>query len=554
MASSKLNQGQYYIECDICNNPINFKCKRCFVNLCTTCVGPHLLSKSENGHNVVKYNEQSNPEVGECLVHPQQQCCSFCKTCDIPVCVLCLTIKHKEHDTCELSEKVGILSDFITEKNKQLQSMRSKFETVLAHIIARSAVLPQVYKQTKSNVSSFARERHQDIDKTEKAMHKDLDHMQEKHSDELLKKKREFEKIEKKFKSLKQKVFSLAKSKDVSGLMKLKLEIENQQVPTFIEEIRPAFFQPCMMNESLTSSYLGHIETIASHRLTIDNLTQGDKLSSQLSVLDVPIVLSTIDTGFPANKTNNNRLYAVVPISDDRFWAGGESKEVKLFDVQGRLQDTLIKNDIGLHLTHLNENVVYIDYTKKSVNSLKESIDHTCFFIGEWDSYGIACTGAGDLLVCLYKTDKTDSKIVRYSSSGDVLQEIQYDSQYQPLFKRAVYAVENGNGDICVADWDKNAVTVVDNLGIFRFSYTGNKATKDEIRYCSLTTDSMHHIIINDFLHHKIHMLDRDGRFLRYIIPDQGIKNPRAVCVIREGELLVGECITGIIKRIKYLA
>ncbi|XP_062580152.1 uncharacterized protein LOC134242136 [Saccostrea cucullata] len=151
-------------------------------------------------------------------------------------------------------------------------------------------------------------------------------------------------------------------------------------------------------------------------------------------------------------------------------------------------------------------------------------------------------------------TDKTDSKIVRYSSSGDVLQELQYDYQYQPLFKKAVYAVENGNGDICVADWDKKAVTVVDKFGIFRFSYTGNKSSKEDINGGSLTTDNMHHIIITDFQNDKIHMLDRDGRFLRYIIPDQGIETPRAVRVVREGELMVGECITGIIKRIKYLA
>ena len=48
-------------------------------------------------------------------------------------------------------------------------------------------------------------------------------------------------------------------------------------------------------------------------------------------------------------------------------------------------------------------------------------------------------------------------------------------------------------------------------------------------------------------------MLDRDGRFLRYIIPEGGIKAPRAVCMIGDGEMIVGECVTGLAKRIKFL-
>lgn len=48
-------------------------------------------------------------------------------------------------------------------------------------------------------------------------------------------------------------------------------------------------------------------------------------------------------------------------------------------------------------------------------------------------------------------------------------------------------------------------------------------------------------------------MLDRDGRFLRYIIPDEGIKRPLAVCILGHGVIMVGESQTGIAKLIKYL-
>ncbi|XP_062602504.1 uncharacterized protein LOC134264194 [Saccostrea cucullata] len=293
-------------------------------------------------------------------------------------------------------------------------------------------------------------------------------------------------------------------------------------------------------------------ETLQSFKRPTDNLTQEaeDEISLFPKALYVPSVLTTLDAQFPTSKENNNRLYSIVPLGDGRVWVGGHSDILKLF-YQERLIATVNKKSIGLFLTLHEGHIVYPDTDKTLKKVINGKID-TLFSTGEWIPDGITCTAARDFLVCLRSTDDSQSKVVRYSSSGDVLQEIQYDSLHQPLFKWAIYVVEDCNGDICVVDWNKNAVTVVDKFGIFRYSYTGNKASK--FKPCSLTKDSMHRIITTDFLYHKIHMLDRDGRFLRYIIPDQGIQRPRAVCVIREGELMVGECITGMIKRIKYLA
>ncbi|XP_062580151.1 uncharacterized protein LOC134242134 [Saccostrea cucullata] len=487
------------MDCEVCDSPAEFTCKNCSVKLCTLCVGLHMLSESENGHDVVKFSEQNESEENKCQDHPQQESSAFCKTCHISICVLCLSEKQNAHEIGELSEKVDTLSDIIAKENEQLQSLQSDMEKILVHINRRSAELPLAYKQTKNNVTSHIRERHQVIDRAETALHKDLDKMEEKHQGKLLKQKREFEEILKKLKSLDQE----------------SLAWQNPKTPT-------------------------------------DNLTQEaeDEISLFPKALYVPSVLTTLDAQFPTSKENNNRLYSIVPLGDGRVWVGGHSDILRLF-YQERLIATVNKKSIGLFLTLHEGHIVYPDTDKTLKKVINGKID-TLFSTGEWIPDGITCTAARDFLVCLRSTDDSQSKVVRYSSSGDVLQEIQYDSLHQPLFKWAIYVVEDCNGDICVVDWNKNAVTVVDKFGIFRYSYTGNKASK--FKPCSLTKDSMHRIITTDFLYHKIHMLDRDGRFLRYIIPDQGIQRPRAVCVVREGELMVGECITGMIKRIKYLA
>lgn len=59
--------------------------------------------------------------------------------------------------------------------------------------------------------------------------------------------------------------------------------------------------------------------------------------------------------------------------------------------------------------------------------------------------------------------------------------------------------------------------------------------------------------LFTDYGEDKIYMLDSDGWFLRFIIPKGGIKDPRAVYILRHGEMMVGECLTGIAKIIKYL-
>lgn len=131
-----------------------------------------------------------------------------------------------------------------------------------------------------------------------------------------------------------------------------------------------------------------------------------------------------------------------------------------------------------------------------------------------------------------------------------MLQEIQYDSQCQPLYKQPAYITEHINGDIIVTDFSKNAVIAVDRLGIFRYSYFGNDS---DFFACSVTTDSFGHVITTDFKGNKIHILDKDGLFLKSIIPEGGITNPLGLCILDHGEMMVGEYLTGIAKGIKYL-
>ena len=170
------------------------------------------------------------------------------------------------------------------------------------------------------------------------------------------------------------------------------------------------------------------------------------------------------------------------------------------------------------------------------------------FTTGDWNPKGITGTASGDLLVCLLKEDQ--SKVVRYSSTGTVLQKIQYDSHCRPLYQHALYIAENVNGDIIITDYVKNKVIAVDRLGIFRFSYSGEESCFSPM---GVATDSWGNTFVADFQCDKIYMLDRDGQFMRHIIQKDEIKDPRTLLIVDNSEMIVAECFTGLVKRIKYL-
>ncbi|XP_065944671.1 E3 ubiquitin-protein ligase TRIM71-like [Magallana gigas] len=522
------DEAQHVVECDLCQQPVSFFCRRCGVNLCDPCVLIHLRVKSKNGHDIVDYKSKDDDDTCHCDSHPQNDCSAYCKTCETPICILCVTIKHKSHEISELSDKIEELLKVIVTENDRLQSFKHELERILEHTTKLLSSISSIYKLRKDEVTARGEEWHKQIEKTVKKLHQELDDMQKEHEAVLQKQKEKFEEMVWKVNKINGKTRKLQKSKNVTEMQTFVPVIQTQES---LSEVSQYSFP--MLYEYKIDEYL-------------ENKLKENELSGRI-ISEIPTVTSVIDTGFPANKQYNTRLYYMLVTDDNKVWMGGASKELKLFDLHGHLHHTVSITCQGMYLCMYNKQVVYSD--NKAVRMISDTDTVvTMFTAGDWMPYGVTSAASGDLLVCLLKDDQ--NKVVRYSSTGTVLQEIQYDSQCQPLYKNAKYIIENVNGDIIVTDWGRNAVIAVDRLGIFRYSYSG-KDTKFDV--CSVATDSVGHVIVTDYKFDKIHKLDRDGRLLRYIIPEGGISRPRGVCILGHGEMMAGECLTGIAKRIKYL-
>uniref|UniRef100_K1P9H1 Tripartite motif-containing protein 45 n=1 Tax=Magallana gigas TaxID=29159 RepID=K1P9H1_MAGGI len=553
MAAKESTQGQHFVECDLCQKPVSFFCRRCGVNLCDTCVPVHLRLKSKTGHDVVHFTSWEDENICLCESHPLNDCSAYCKTCDVPICFLCVSITHKSHEISELSDKIKelnrhgkpeVLLNVIAKENERLQSSKQDLEKILNHTTKQLSWLPLNYKKKKDEVTARGEKWHKQIEETVKKLHQELDDMQKEHEAVLQKQKKGFEEMIEKVDEINKKVIELHKSKNAIELQRFKPMIEKQEtLKEFSQYSFPTFYE-CKIDPNYLQTYFGYVEKTQEKKMSLLEKIFKDNDLPGRRIIDVPTVTSVIDTGFPANEENNNRLYYMAVTDDNKVWMGGYSKELKLFDLQGHLHHTVSITTNGMYLCMYNKQVVYSDQSNKTVRMISDTDTVvTMFTTGDWKPYGVTSAASGDLLVCLLKDDQ--NKVVRYSSTGTVLQEIQYDSQCQPLYKQTNYITENVNGDIIVTDWEKKAVIAVDRLGIFRYSYSG-------VTYSTVATDSVGHVIVTDFNGDKIHMLDRDGRFLRYIIPEGGIKYPRGVCILGDGEMMVGENLTGIAKRIKY--
>lgn len=117
---------QNIIRCALCEQAGDYHCKPCQLNLCCECISNHLSDKTKK-HEVVELVSQqkhyNSADMPECSNHESYICDMFCKDCNIPICIKCLTSYHRQHNFISLEE-------FLNEKKKtmlnEIQEIESK--------------------------------------------------------------------------------------------------------------------------------------------------------------------------------------------------------------------------------------------------------------------------------------------------------------------------------------------------------------------------------------------------------------------------------------------
>lgn len=122
----------------------------------------------------------------------------------------------------------------------------------------------------------------------------------------------------------------------------------------------------------------------------------------------------------------------------------------------------------------------------------------------------------GDLTVGIHSKYTDTGKMIWYNQEGRPIGTIHLDNTGLELYKMPNFITENNNWDVVVSDsWSAEVVTECG--GGYRFTYTRHPAASNLTPHGNCT-DALSHILVYDYASATVQMLDKDGKFLSYIV------------------------------------
>ncbi|XP_056002641.1 E3 ubiquitin-protein ligase TRIM71-like [Ostrea edulis] len=543
---------QEVLLCDLCETvPLQSHCEVCNINLCVNCVGKH-ISDSSKDHNVVPYLRRKSPNYSKCPTHPDKHCDLHCEKCEIPVCSTCALFgKHKGHDVSDIQEKLSAKTRSLQKDLEELETrIYPRYEEMASDVQTEKAELETKYGKLTTTTDQQGEILHREITAIVNQRKSDIAEMKNKHLSTLNKNTEEITQKMAELKQIMSDLKSILKSNDVSLTSTYKSR--NSEFRTLPPKVTVPSLSAQKINKNQLNEMFGSLPPLSINTEHGDTMKSAEAVSSPpvKPLLDEPRLTATIDTGY-------SYLTSVSCLSEDQVWTCSQFNEtMKLLNLQSKLLTSIQtkSGDKPRDITVTRDgDLVYTDPNNNTVNLIKNKQIQTVITLQGWYPLNVCSTASDDLLVTMISDDGEQSKVVRYSGSTEK-QSIQFDDQGRPLYSSGGYKYlsENKNLDICVADYRATAVVVVNQSGKLRFRYTGHPSnTKQSFNPHGITTDSQSHILTADQYNHRIHILDQDGQFLRYIHCD--LHAPLGLCVDIRDNLFVAEGLTAKVKKIQYL-
>ncbi|XP_062621788.1 tripartite motif-containing protein 55-like [Saccostrea cucullata] len=555
---------QDVMRCDLCETAVvQMHCDTCLVNLCTICVGKHVISDQSINHKVATIQtRKSTPLYPVCTSHVKEQCEMYCKQCDVPVCLCCLASKHHlGHELFKILQVVGEKKDMITkERNELNDTIYPTYQDIASDVQNRMSQLEKEHGDLSTAITKHGENWHREIDKLVQKLKVEVDEMKntqiqtlEKHLDE----------INKTLSDIKDEINSMETAIDTNDLSKPLSVTSNvhtyRNLPQKIIPSLPKFI-PRKIHQEELSKMFGALSpsslTSDKHGYSMKTTQKSPEAGSSPPVkqlLDEPETVTTINTRY-------GNLYNVACLNDEEIWTSGYESTMKLYSInQGSLLKSITtksgKIPCNIAVTKSGD-LVYTDHDDRTVNIVKNEKIEEVIRLWNWRPKGVCSTSSGDLLVIMDSDVKKQTKVVRCSGSTEK-QTIQFDDKDKPLYLPSSfyirYTTENRNLDICVSDDRAKAVVVVNQVGKLRFRYTGHAPAPKNQPFSpqGITTDSQSHILTADYNNNCVHIIDQDGQFLRYI--DCGLSRPHGLCTDTNDNLFVAQVWKKQVRKIKFL-
>lgn len=295
---------QEVLRCHLCEISIPlYNCESCDINLCRTCAGEHLLDETKE-HRVLPIKQRSTPNYPRCSKHATKICELHCDQCDIPICVHCVSSgEHLGH------RAVDILKNFERVKEKLRNDLQEldeliypKYQEIASSISLQKAALGENTQKLSAEISKRGEEWHREIENIIMKLKSDVDQME---NEQLTLLNKEEDKIKRNIFEHAQSILDLRKllnSNDVCLISKYKSE--NGQFKQFPLKLKVSLPNLCFQRIN-TKELLQQFGFLSTPSVTTDNYvytfgSSREKSSSDRPMMDVPQILTAIDTGYPS--------------------------------------------------------------------------------------------------------------------------------------------------------------------------------------------------------------------------------------------------------------
>ena len=491
----------------------------------------YVKSDDEGDEFSSKYVKLSEVTPLYCKAHPRNATDQYCADCDFAACGTCLLRNHSQHNLVDIAEQAKISS-------KQLQ-----------HILKQATTMIQLIDQQIDDSNKYDKKSTTDITDIKTQINKVIDGIIDKLNHQKSQLFTSLHNIEKQKKKVVMTVrdgqyFNKAAMTSLRSYTDIMLRHGRDYDK--VQQVRDIKSRLSYINKARIPSFVWdhHRNKASSHDMAVA------RVSMKTDVMEMECMDGHVRGSVAGAGSVSNNIVAKIPMKEHVWVVGLEvmgptawvvdlsqsplhaypvtsPHQPQTFSIQGLPYPTdMVRFPPG------QSQLVISDYNSKKLVWVELHQRNGVWKVTSQRSVKVRYTPWGlgvrdnQLLVC------DDNVIHVLSTSGE---ETHIVNMPQGVMPRKAVARLKSPGFV-VKDWINKQVVWVTEKGEIQHTYQGHEGFSPQDIVCH-----GHSIYVTDYFNHRLDELSNDGRHVRQLISEQGVRQPGSMCVDDTGRLYVAQ-------------